>query len=946
MCYQIIQPSKEDYSFSLSGTSFTPREKDVLACMLSGRSFKAIAALLNLSPKTIETHTRNIFQKTHINNREEAINHIESSNQYETLKEHYFKILLKFDFEKCLSLIKEHCKNKVINLIGSGIVCEQIKKDLHFLDVEVSKEKVEPFLTIDDDNVISLNGSRSLSPSLKSYELCFLELLKESIKSSDVTSIINGFLTKHQGTKTVLPKKPSLFKKPIKHQKFYKYSLLGILVAGLIGGFFYPKKEIFSNLYLQPKNKLLIRQNDLNELDTLFKNHEDPDQNPIVAIAGIGGAGKTTLARIYSKMNAKTLVWELNAQSIRSLELSFETLASVIGDLNPKNQKEYELISTRFAGQERFFKLLNFVKKYLRSHSKWIIIYDDLKTSYKEFTPYLLTDKDMCGEGKILITTRDANIQLAIDYRQVLEIPPLTSTEKKQLFEKIVRKMDSSSPCVETFLQKIPPFPLDVSVASHYMSDRAFAPDDYIKGLEAIPTNFNQSSGPYHDTRDQIISIAIQDIMNQCPEFKELLFIISVIHYNDIPLEFLETHYGNRITDAFIHALKKHSFIVNMTTKNNVRVFSIHESTHKILLPALTEVADIKKHQLSFQKLFNLFFKYLNENFYPSAQEYPLVVILTEHAYQFSKHLNILGDKESLELQLMAGNRYFSFQNDQKASRILKEALIKCHNLKLRNLEANAAKQLGYHCTAYGRYEEARKFFNQSLPILEKSKEKNHEAIIRVLSMLGFILERQGNYNLAKEKFLTAMKLAEQSPRSVPLGIASGYLGIFLNNTGHYQEAEKHLKITADIFDKNNYNTALLWANMNLAHALTGSKKYKDAKIIFDETYQKYKKYFDKTSINIGWCHVLMGINEGFLGNFKQAYYHLEEGLIIFKNHYGPDHIETGYPIQYIGIVAFLEKNFNNARKFFNHSMKIFKEHPKALISQEYLKKIENLTQK
>lgn len=41
----------------------TPREREVLALMAQGLSNSAIVARLHLTPKTVETHVRNIFQR-------------------------------------------------------------------------------------------------------------------------------------------------------------------------------------------------------------------------------------------------------------------------------------------------------------------------------------------------------------------------------------------------------------------------------------------------------------------------------------------------------------------------------------------------------------------------------------------------------------------------------------------------------------------------------------------------------------------------------------------------------------------------------------------------------------------------------------------------------------------------------------------------------------------
>lgn len=59
--YLVTLDSKQ--ALSIKGVSFTAREVDLLACILSVKPFKLIASILDLSPKTVETHSRNILKK-------------------------------------------------------------------------------------------------------------------------------------------------------------------------------------------------------------------------------------------------------------------------------------------------------------------------------------------------------------------------------------------------------------------------------------------------------------------------------------------------------------------------------------------------------------------------------------------------------------------------------------------------------------------------------------------------------------------------------------------------------------------------------------------------------------------------------------------------------------------------------------------------------------------
>lgn len=50
-------------SILINDIVLTERQIDIIACVLHGRSVKRIAAILSISPKTVEAHIRNINLK-------------------------------------------------------------------------------------------------------------------------------------------------------------------------------------------------------------------------------------------------------------------------------------------------------------------------------------------------------------------------------------------------------------------------------------------------------------------------------------------------------------------------------------------------------------------------------------------------------------------------------------------------------------------------------------------------------------------------------------------------------------------------------------------------------------------------------------------------------------------------------------------------------------------
>jgi DNA-binding NarL/FixJ family response regulator len=66
---QFQQPTAEPESIA----QLTPREQEILALAVKGYRSKEIADALALSPQTVQTHFRNIYEKLHVRSRAEAV---------------------------------------------------------------------------------------------------------------------------------------------------------------------------------------------------------------------------------------------------------------------------------------------------------------------------------------------------------------------------------------------------------------------------------------------------------------------------------------------------------------------------------------------------------------------------------------------------------------------------------------------------------------------------------------------------------------------------------------------------------------------------------------------------------------------------------------------------------------------------------------------------------
>jgi hypothetical protein len=97
-----------EYLKNINGVEFTPREMDVIACLLNGRAGTS-STILSIKQRALETHTRNIRQKAGgLPGRESIVDFIEKSEKASFIKnEYYLNLQIRIFFENQLQIFKK-----------------------------------------------------------------------------------------------------------------------------------------------------------------------------------------------------------------------------------------------------------------------------------------------------------------------------------------------------------------------------------------------------------------------------------------------------------------------------------------------------------------------------------------------------------------------------------------------------------------------------------------------------------------------------------------------------------------------------------------------------------------------------------------------------------------------------------------------------------------------
>jgi len=726
-----------------SGITLTQREVDIVACLLSGKGTKAIATILFVSPRTVDTHIRNILLKYESYSREEIITAIEKSEAYFLFKDHYLFLLRSSSFQQLLQKIAGAYKNRKIDsiiLYGKNLLLEHLADYLRIVGIEstINKKSKWPLSlpeTLPIIGIIEKRGANTESSvdflllhtanevTQKIENVEYIEILfDENNPYQEMENFYNKFFIV---LKTILPhstnldtfiadfqksthnfqehkeinyqqrahvnkeKKPNCFRTSIfLNRKINFIIFLCIFLAVLSAFFSNTWIHSFSNrtpvrfiISLPHKQYILNRQSLLERIQNTFKRQSCEIKN--IVLMGAGGTGKTTIARLYASSQNIPLIWEMNAETKETLLSSFKDLASALSKTS-EQKEDLEIIRKILDPHEQEKQLMFLVKKLLKEKSSWLLIYDNVEvlSDIKDLMP---DDEKTWGSGRVLMTTRDINTKNTsyISSENVLFIDELDQTEALTLFSQILFEKEFGQLTslqrqeLIPFVQRIPNFPLDISIAAFYIKNTHLTFDQYLERIRKFSEDFDQAQASiykkvnhYTKTRYGLVITSLEKIVEAHPDFKDLLFLICLFNSQDIPVTFLIHCKGQLTTEKFIYELKKHGLITNEilgNKKNASGAFSIHRSTQDIGLTFLNNVLSKQDIDSFINKVIDSFkgFKELGPNvrsFCDFSENIDCVnrVLLFSHFDAFYKNMNEIKISENIRHKCQA---YLLFLN-------------------------------------------------------------------------------------------------------------------------------------------------------------------------------------------------------------------------------------------------------------------------------------------
>jgi len=1001
MRFDVSPSSREEiyntYLQEIGGIRFTLREMDVIACVLHNRGEKKIASVLRISYRTVSSHVHNIKNKLGHSSRDGIIDLVERSGKLQYIRKYYLYLLMQAAFEKQLKKIGLASNRSGLDCFVSlaessetnAQLLRYIEQDLKFANVTLVKDKkiqhkyslhliedVESFIKTQRNTgwdigiLVGKNIDLSQIQNLKyinfapeeNYYYAILELLSKILDIPSSSQLIEEFKLEYETIKSAWESERITNEDPtvsapniVRASKLWKVTIVlfavfsfGLLVSSIAGTSFITSSKILgsrnlnSDLPLPNQNILLDRESTLEEIDRKLSGKNDIET---VVLVGVGGSGKTTTAYQYARNYGKkySLIWEFNAETRSSFITSMKLVAYSISDTEEEKQELNSIIKIKDE-EEKGRKLFELLKVKVKNYPNWLFIYNNLG-SFKDIKDYYPYDEKIWGNGKVIITTRDSNIAYNnnISPENVIHIDALTPEDKLELFLKVANGCEECPKNdmikINEFLDKIPPFPLDISLAANYIKEAKISYSEYLKELSeqkedflAIQEDLLSDMGEYNETRYDVVTLSIKQIVGADPEFRDLLLFISLIGSDNIPQYLLASYKEETMVSKFMHELKKFSLIneKSLATSTSSATFSIHRATQEIIKTYLLglgtpAVNDIKLKDMSTVLADSMF----NELKIPNSLRLRTIAY---HAEMFFNHTHLINKNIFSKLDLQLGIFYFRIANYDKAKECLERAL-KSYERQYGRKDVETAVvlvRLGNLHRNIGDYWKSKKFLEEALEIYENKYGKGHIKTAGVYTYLASVYRNLGEYEKAKEILEEALLVYDKNygwdNRETSRVLA--YLGSTYQNMGNYIKAkellEQALKVYKEYYGKDNAETAWISGRLgNLYHGLGYSNK---AKELWEESFEIYTKHYGENCIGTAWAMSHLGSVYADLWDYKKAKELTQRSLDIYQNHFKPDHITFSWALFNLANVNQSQGNYEIAKDQLEQVLKVYEE--------------------
>jgi tetratricopeptide (TPR) repeat protein len=497
-----------------------------------------------------------------------------------------------------------------------------------------------------------------------------------------------------------------------------------------------------------PVRSFTGRDTQLAELRDQLETGQRAGPIPVVTLYGMGGIGKTQLARAYAHRHRDDyqLGWWILAESPLTTATALGELAVRLGAPAALPQPQ----QLTYAGEA------------LAERDHWLLVFDNA-TDPAALEPLLPT----AGKGHVLVTSRSSAWHGLADPIPV-ELLPLAAAAKL-LGE---RTGDPDQPAAEALAEELGRLPLALEQAAAYASRQQLSLADYLAVFRTRRAELLARGQPlaYQGTVDAAYTLALDQLGRADPAAAQLLGLCALLAPDEIPVgrlldqpELLPSPLADAARDPLrrseVTGALYQGALLTPDVDNTVRLHRLIQAV------TLEHLADHDRHQLVDRAVGLLAALFPEQPHEPAA--WPVCAQLLAHGYALVEHarqqqlttaaLGTLLHRMGVYVWARGMGLAHARELHEQALAMRRQVFAGDHPDLARSL-TNVAIVLA----DLGDLTGARELEEQALAMCQRVYAGDHPRIVGSLSNLGVTLEDLGEYARARELHEQAVAMVQR----------------------------------------------------------------------------------------------------------------------------------------------------------------------------------------
>lgn len=642
------------------------------------------------------------------------------------------------------------------------------------------------------------------------------------------------------------------------------------------------------------------RAKQLQAIHDAFNGTDHPAALPPLAIQGLGGSGKTSLAAEYAHGHAQDYagVWWAPAGSRAVLLDNLAELASVLDPHEYSGEAEPRRAGEKDPDHEELVKAA--LARLAASHKPWLLVYDNVAR------PEEVRGLIPSAGAHVLITTRSRNWTGWATPMPLGEFEPL---EAIQLLLKLTGRPSGES--VVRLAKTLGYLPLAIEQAGAYISDTGIAFNRYADRADDLIAKAPKDAR-YPESVAATFNLAIERVIGECPAAAKLFDFLSMLAPEQIPHDLIDDSVLTEDDrDEALGALHRSSLIKYEDADpeaDDSPPISVHRLVRAALHQRLRAAGKVNDALgLAVGRLAAAF----PDKSYSDPQCWPRCKQLLPHALSLREEALRAGF-ESRELAVVldgAANYLLGRGAFADAEALFKET-VEIGQRLLGREHADVGGWLNNFGNVYlnsGRYEEAKAKYFESISIGVKATGREDPKVATRVSNLAYALMKTGQYAEAEGYYLEAISTSIKAYGRQHERVAARLhkLAMLYHETGRPAEAETLYREAIAIGEAKLGRSDILvcdWVS-DLATLLRDTGRYPEAEALYREAMVHLSQALGNEHHRMAF--ILSSLAELHLkmGRLDEARQEATQALNIHRNAYGPDHRWTREAAEVLGKV-------------------------------------------